>query len=60
MSIVLTAVVIVSIVFWIQWLWSRRKFYLASVKLPGPWAYPIIGNAIELGAFGKGHGMFFH
>lgn len=59
MSVIVTTLLFISVAFWISWLWSRRKFYLASLKFPGPWAYPIVGNAIEMGAFGKGHGTFF-
>ncbi|XP_077301145.1 putative cytochrome P450 313b1 [Arctopsyche grandis] len=49
---VLLAVLLAS---WLYWLWTRRKFYYASSKLPGPLAIPLLGNAIQIGAFGNGH-----
>ncbi|XP_077301146.1 cytochrome P450 4g1-like [Arctopsyche grandis] len=49
--------ILLAIVFayWIYWLWKRRKLYYASSKLSGPLALPLVGNAIQIGAFGNGH-----
>ncbi|XP_030370367.1 probable cytochrome P450 313a4 [Scaptodrosophila lebanonensis] len=33
---------------WIYLLWTRRKFYLLTLKFPGPFGYPIIGMAHKL------------
>ncbi|EDX13173.1 probable cytochrome P450 313a4 isoform X1 [Drosophila simulans] len=30
---------------WIYFLWSRRRFYLLTLKIPGPLGYPILGMA---------------
>lgn len=40
-------VVLVCVAAWCQlrFLWSRRKFYQLSWRMPGPIAYPLIGNA---------------
>ncbi|XP_077301144.1 cytochrome P450 4c3-like [Arctopsyche grandis] len=32
-------------------LWSRRKLYALSLKLPGPIAFPILGNTLDLEIF---------
>ncbi|KAH8383501.1 hypothetical protein KR009_008941 [Drosophila setifemur] len=32
-------------VLWIYFLWSRRRFYLLTLKIPGPLGYPILGMA---------------
>lgn len=29
------------------YVWNKRKEYLLSLKLQGPIAYPLIGNALE-------------
>lgn len=43
---------------WIYWLWGRKKFYALSMKMPGPQAYPIIGNALDIGIPEDAFGMF--
>ncbi|XP_017040982.1 probable cytochrome P450 313a4 isoform X1 [Drosophila ficusphila] len=30
---------------WFYFLWSRRRFYLLTLKIPGPLGYPILGMA---------------
>jgi len=30
---------------WLYFLWSRRRFYLLTLKIPGPLGYPILGMA---------------
>lgn len=32
-------------VLWLYFLWTRRRFYLLALKIPGPLGYPIIGMA---------------
>lgn len=31
-----------------QWLWRRRELYLLSWQLPGPLAWPLVGNFFNL------------
>ena len=49
--------IVTLLVLCIYWLWSRRRHYALSMKMSGPFAYPIIGNALDIGmpesAFGK-------
>ncbi|EDW67259.1 probable cytochrome P450 313a4 isoform X1 [Drosophila virilis] len=33
---------------WFYFLWTRRRFYLLTLKIPGPQGYPIIGMAHKL------------
>ncbi|XP_034137517.1 probable cytochrome P450 313a4 isoform X2 [Drosophila guanche] len=35
-------------VLWIYFLWSRRRFYLLTLKIPGPIGYPFMGMAHKL------------
>ncbi|XP_002137133.2 probable cytochrome P450 313a4 isoform X1 [Drosophila pseudoobscura] len=35
-------------VLWIYFLWSRRRFYLLTLKIPGPIGYPLLGMAHKL------------
>ncbi|KAH8242674.1 hypothetical protein KR032_001088 [Drosophila birchii] len=37
-----------AIVGWIYFLWSRRKYYLVMLQLPGPIGFPLLGLAWEL------------
>ncbi|XP_023169188.2 probable cytochrome P450 313a4 [Drosophila hydei] len=36
------------LVLWFYFLWTRRRFYLLTLKIPGPLGYPIIGMAHRL------------
>ncbi|KAH8420710.1 hypothetical protein KR222_002482 [Zaprionus bogoriensis] len=36
------------IVLWLYFLWTRRRFYMLTLKIPGPLGYPIIGMAHKL------------
>ncbi|XP_068153110.1 probable cytochrome P450 313a4 isoform X1 [Drosophila tropicalis] len=36
------------IVLWIYFLWTRRRYYLLTLKIPGPLGYPILGMAHRL------------
>ncbi|XP_017030650.2 probable cytochrome P450 313a3 [Drosophila kikkawai] len=33
---------------WIYFLWSRRRYYLVMLKLPGPIGFPLLGVALHL------------
>ncbi|KAH8347275.1 hypothetical protein KR059_008235 [Drosophila kikkawai] len=33
---------------WIYFLWSRRRYYLVMLKLPGPIGFPLLGVALDL------------
>ncbi|KAL7730290.1 hypothetical protein ACLKA6_016543 [Drosophila palustris] len=35
-------------VLWFYFLWTRRRFYLLTLKIPGPLGYPILGMAHKL------------
>lgn len=37
-----------------QWMWTRRKLYYLSWQLPGPLAWPLVGNFFDLMNY---HGM---
>ncbi|KAH8265579.1 hypothetical protein KR038_010933 [Drosophila bunnanda] len=37
-----------AIVGWIYFLWSRRRYYMMMLKLPGPIGLPLLGIALEL------------
>ncbi|EDW83657.2 uncharacterized protein Dwil_GK13561 [Drosophila willistoni] len=36
------------VVLWIYFLWTRRRYYLLTLKIPGPLGYPILGMAHRL------------
>lgn len=36
------------LVLWLYFLWTRRRFYLLTLKIPGPLGYPIVGMAHKL------------
>ncbi|XP_020798652.1 probable cytochrome P450 313a3 [Drosophila serrata] len=36
------------ILVWVYFLWSRRRYYMVMLKLPGPIGLPLIGIALEL------------
>jgi len=36
-----------AIILCIYFLWSRRRFYIMMLKLPGPMGFPFIGLAFE-------------
>lgn len=35
-------------VLWTYFLWSRRRYYMLTLKLPGPLGYPLLGMAHKL------------
>lgn len=32
----------------LQWIWTRRHFYVLSFRMPGPRGLPFIGSALKL------------
>lgn len=40
--------IVVSAIYVLQLLWSRRRIYMISWKLPGPFAWPLLGNCLSL------------
>lgn len=44
------------LVYFLQVIWKRRKLYNESLKLPGPFALPLIGSALSF--LGKPYGKF--
>lgn len=47
MFVLITLFALVIIMVLVPWLWSRRHMYLLSWKLNGPFALPILGNALS-------------
>jgi len=37
----------VGALFWIYFLWSRRRLYFLMLKIPGPIGLPILGSSLE-------------
>lgn len=46
-KILFVAAISIFIVWYVQYLWRRRKLYLHASKVPGPLSLPIIGSAIH-------------
>ncbi|CAD6991345.1 probable cytochrome P450 313b1 [Ceratitis capitata] len=34
--------------FWLEFLWSRRRFYRVAWQLSGPWGWPFLGKGLEM------------
>ncbi|KAJ8982602.1 hypothetical protein NQ317_005074 [Molorchus minor] len=47
-EILLASVVSIALIWWLQFLWSRRRLYESARKLQGPTAYPLIGASHNL------------
>ncbi|XP_037943170.1 probable cytochrome P450 313a4 [Teleopsis dalmanni] len=48
MMLTLQLILGIAFLLWIYILWTRRKYYLLSRKLPGPLGYPILGMLLQL------------
>lgn len=48
MALIVLICLAILTVYYVKWLWSRRKIYMLSWKLPGPFAWPFIGNALSM------------
>lgn len=48
MFLSLLLVVVAIFILVLPWMWKRRHLYYLSWKLDGPFAWPIIGNALSI------------
>ncbi|XP_023312994.1 cytochrome P450 4C1-like [Anoplophora glabripennis] len=47
LELLLVALTCTLLTWYLQFLWSRRKLYECSRKLPGPFAFPLVGSALH-------------
>lgn len=47
LKILFVATISILIVWYVKYLWGRRKLYLHSIKVPGPLSPPLIGSAMH-------------
>lgn len=54
-ELLLVSLVTAFFVWYVQFLWKRRKWYRCASTLPGPFALPLIGSALYFmgGPYGK-------